>query len=127
MPREPIPEEVRRFVLTSVLSVPFLEALLLYREARGEALPPTQVGRRLYISERATVEVIEQLLASRFIEPATGDAVGHRFAPEGEVAALVEQVAHYYRSHLVEVTALIHSKTGRMATQFADAFKFRKD
>ena len=95
MPREPIPEDVRRFILTSVLSVPFLEALLLYREARGEALPPTQVGRRLYISERATVEVIEQLLASRFIEPATGDAVGHRFAPEGEVAALVEQVAHY--------------------------------
>jgi len=127
MPREPIPEEIRRFILTSILSVPFLEALLMYREARGEALPPTQVGRRLYISERATAEVIEQLLAARFIEPAGEHVLGHRFAPEGEAAARVEQLAHFYRSHLVEVTALIHTKTGRMATQFSDAFKFRKD
>jgi hypothetical protein len=127
MPREPIPEEIRRFILTSILSVPFLEALLIYREARGEPLPPTQVGRRLYISERATAEVIEQLLAARFIEPAGELGVGHRFAPEGDSAAIVERVAHYYRSHLVEVTALIHSKTGRMAAQFADAFKFRHD
>jgi hypothetical protein len=127
MPREPIPEEVRRFILTSIGSVPLLEALLIYREAHGEALPPTQVGRRLYISERAAAEVIEQLVASRFIEPAGDPAVGHRFAPEGEAAALIDQLAHHYRSHLVEVTALIHSRTGRMAAQFADAFKFRKD
>ena len=33
MPREPIPEELRRFILTSVPTVPFLEALLLFREA----------------------------------------------------------------------------------------------
>ena len=127
MPREPIPEEVRRFILTSILSVQFLEALLLYREARGEPLPPSQVGRRLYISERATAEVIEQLVAAHLIEPAGDLGVGYRFAPEGDMAGTIEQVANYYRSHLVEVTALIHSKTGRMATQFADAFKFRKD
>lgn len=127
MPREPLPEEIRRFIQTSILSVPFLEALLLYREARGEALPPTQVGRRLYISERATAEVIEQLMAARFIEPAKDHGVGHRFAPEGEAARLVEELAHHYRASLVEVTALIHSKTGRIAAQFAEAFKFRKD
>jgi hypothetical protein len=127
MSREPIPEEIRRFILTAIPSVPFLEALLVYREARGEALAPSNVGRRLYIPERATAEVIEQLVASRFIEPAGDPAVGHRFAPEPELAARIEQLAAYYRSHLVDVTALIHSKTGRIAQQFADAFKLRKE
>ena len=40
---------------------------------------------------------------------------------------MVEQLATSYRSNLVEVTALIHSRTGRMAQQFADAFKLRKE
>lgn len=127
MPREPIAEDVRRFILTSIPSVPFIEALLVYREARGEPLAPSHVGRRLYISERAAAEVIEQLVASRFVQPAVDPAVGHRFGPEPELAGIIERLAGYYRSHLVEVTALIHSKTGRIAHQFADAFKLRKD
>ena len=127
MPREPLPEELRRFILTAIPSVPFLEAMLVYREARGEPLPPQFVVRRLYIPERVAAEVIEQLLAAHFIERAGDPAIGHRFAPEGELAARAEQLAAYYRSHLVEVTELIHSKTGRIAQQFADAFRIRKD
>lgn len=127
MPRDPLPEDVRRFILTSVPSVPFLEALLIYREARGEPLPPTQLSRRLYISETLAAEVVEQLVAARFVIPAEDLGVGHRFAPEEGVAGMVERLAAHYRSHLVEVTSLIHSRTGRMAQQFADAFKLRKD
>ncbi|HUP98699.1 MAG TPA: hypothetical protein VM073_12185 [Usitatibacter sp.] len=127
MPRDPIPEDLRRFILTSVPSVPFLEALLVYREARGEPVPPIQVSRRLYIPERAAAEVIEQLVASRFIQPVGDPGVGHRFAPEQELAPVAEQLASYYRSNLVAVTDLIHSRTGRMAQQFADAFRLRKD
>ena len=96
MPREPIPEELRRFLLTSVPSVPFVEALLLLREARGEPVETTQVARRLSLPEHAAVTVLEQL-------------------------------ASYYRSHLVEITDVIHSRTGRKAQKFADAFKWRKD
>ena len=127
MPRDPLPEDVRRFILTSVPSVPFLEALFIYREARGQPLPPTQLSRRLYISETLAADVIEELLRARFIMPAEDLGVGHRFAPEAGVAGMVEQLAAFYRSHLVEVTALIHSRTGRMAQQFADAFKLRKE
>ena len=79
------------------------------------------------VSERVAAEVIEQLVAARFIAPAGDPAVGHRFAPEPGLAAMVEMIAAYYRSHLVEVTSLIHSRTGRMAQHFADAFKLRKD
>ena len=40
---------------------------------------------------------------------------------------MIERLAHFYRTQLVDVTDLIHSKTGRMAQQFADAFKLRRD
>ena len=37
MPRDSLPEELRRFVLTSIPSVPYVEAMLIYRDARGAA------------------------------------------------------------------------------------------
>ncbi len=128
MPREPIPEDLRRFLLTSVPSVPFIEALLVYREARGEAVETALIARRLYMGERAASGVVEQLVAAGIIAPIGGDKAAHRFAPAPpELAAMVELLASFYRSHLVEVADLVHSKTGRMAQQFADAFKWRKD
>jgi hypothetical protein len=126
MRREPIPEDLRRFILTSVPSVPFVEALLIFREARGAPVTVDLLARRLYLAERGAAEVVEQLRAARFIEPVDG-AGGHRFAPAPELGAMVEMLVIYYRSHLVDVTDLIHSKLGRMAQQFADAFKLRKD
>jgi hypothetical protein len=128
MSREPIPEELRRFILTSVPSVPFVEALLVYRGARGSPVETALVARRLYMGEKAAAEVVDQLAEARFIQPADGaSGPTHRFAPDAALAAMVEQLVAYYRSHLVEVTDLIHSKTSRKAQQFADAFKWKKE
>ena len=126
MPREPIPEDLRRFVLTSVPSVPFVEALLIFREAQGTPVTIDLLARRLYMGERNAAEIVGQLRNSRLIEPVEG-AGGHRYAPAPELADMIEQLAHFYRTQLVDVTDLIHSKTGRMAQQFADAFKLRRD
>lgn len=126
MPREPIPEDLRRFVLTSVPSVPFVEALLIFREAQGTPVTIDLLARRLYMGERNAAEIVGQLRSSRLIEPVEG-AGGHRYAPAPELAGMIEQLAHFYRTQLVDVTDLIHSKTGRMAQQFADAFKLRRD
>ncbi|HUP30615.1 MAG TPA: hypothetical protein VM122_10615, partial [Usitatibacter sp.] len=82
MPREPLPEDLRRFILTSVPSVPFLEALLLFRDAHGAPVTRAAVARRLYLSEAAAGQVVAQLREARVVlEEAGGDA--HRFAPEG--------------------------------------------
>lgn len=126
MPLEPIPEDLRRFILTSVPSVPFVEALLVFREARGDAVTLELVARRLYLNEKTAAEIVEQLRIVRVIEPVEGVG-GHRFAPAPELGVIVELLAKFYRSHLLDVTNLIHSKTRRMAQQFADAFKLRKD
>ena len=127
MPREPIPEELRRFLLTSEPSVPFVEALLLLRESQGEAMETAIIARRLYMPEHAAATVVEQLAAAGIVQPTGGPAPAHRFAPQPELAAIVEMLAAFYRSQLVEVTDVIHSKTGRTARQFADAFRLKKD
>ena len=128
MPREPIPEDLRRFILTSIPSVPFVEAMLIYRDARGAAMSNEFIAKRLYMTERAGGEVVQQLREAGVIEAAGTDPVSFRFRPEGvELAAMLEMLASFYRSNLVDVTDLIHSRTGRRALQFADAFKLRKD
>ena len=121
---DPMPEDLRRFILRSVPSIPFVEALLLFRGQAGSPLTIETVARRLYIPEREAIEIIEQLRAAHVIVAQDG---GNRYAPDPEISGLLDQLASYYRSHLVEVTSLVHSRTGRMAQQFADAFKIRKD
>lgn len=44
MPRESIPEELRRFILTSDPSVPFVEALLIFRNDPQAALDASFVA-----------------------------------------------------------------------------------
>jgi DNA-binding IscR family transcriptional regulator len=126
---EPIPEDLRRFILTSVPSVPFVEALLIFREAADAGGAPVTIellARRLYVSERQAAEILDQLRVARIVETLP-EGAGHRYAANPELAALLEALAAAYRARLVDVTTLIHSRTGRMAQQFADAFKLRKD
>ena len=127
MPREPIPEDLRRFLLTSVPSVPFVEALLLLREGHGQPMETATIARRLYMPEHAAASVVEQLAAAGIVQPTGGTTPAHRFAPQPELAAIVEMLATFYRTNLVEVSDLIHSTTSRTARHFADAFKLKKD
>jgi DNA-binding IclR family transcriptional regulator len=127
MPSEPIPESLRRFVLTSVPSVPWVEALLLFRNANGVPLDTGHVARNLYIAEPAAAEVLAQLAAARVVVR-DEDTGRYRYAPgTPELAERLDTLASHYSSHLVELTDLIHSNRARSAHQFADAFKVRKD
>jgi hypothetical protein len=125
MPPQSIPEELRRFILTSVPSVPFVEAFLLFREKAGSAIPVEQVASRLYIGVTRAAEIVGQLRAAGVVE-AAGES-GHRYAPSAELAPMLDLLAGHYGANLVEVTALIHSRTSRVAHQFADAFRIRKE
>jgi len=123
-----LPEELRRFILTSVPSVPFVEAMLLFRGAGRKPLTTGEIARRLYIGDAGAAEVIAQLQSSGIVQPAEVPATGHRYAPATpELTALLDTLAAFYATHLVQVTDMIHSTTARKATQFADAFRLRKD
>lgn len=118
-----IPDDVRRFVLTSIASVPHLEALLLLR-ATPDVWLAGKVAERLYISEKAAERLLADLCQSGLL-----DCVDHtyRYAPETEfMEQTVDKVARAYSQNLVAMTNLIHSTVERQAHQFADAFNLRK-
>jgi hypothetical protein len=128
MPREPIPDELRRFILTSVPSVPFVEAMLLFMAQPARALPVDDIARGLYIPHSAAAQVVAGLRDAHVVAAEPGNADASRFAPATpELAAMLQQLATFYSRDLIGVTELIHSRTARRAQQFADAFRLRKD
>jgi hypothetical protein len=121
-----LPADVRRFILTSVPSVPYLEAVLLLRAQPQKEWDAAELARRLYVPERTGAELLG-LLGSSGIGQPVGESGALRYAPPGELADLVDRLAHAYSANLVAVTDLIHSRIDRRAQQFADAFRFRKE
>jgi hypothetical protein len=121
-----LPADVRRFVLTSVPSVPYLEALLLLRVDPAQAWDAAQLARRLYVPEQKAAELLT-LLRQSSIAVAASDAGAVRYHPPAELADLLDRVAQAYAADLVTVTGLIHSRIDRRAQRFADAFRFRKE
>lgn len=123
--RADLPPDVRRFILTSVPSVPFLEALLLLRSAPQDPWRAARLAARLYIPERQGGELLRQLAEAGLVtEPEPGS---YTYAARPELSTLIDEVAHAYAANLVAVTDLIHSRVDKRAQQFADAFRLRKD
>ena len=128
MPREPIPDELRRFILTSVPSVPFVEAMLLFMAKPDTALLVDDIARGLYVPRGSAVQVIEALREAQVIAQEPLQAEAFRFAPASpELEHMLRQLSASYARDLIGVTDLIHSRTARRAQQFADAFRLRKD
>ena len=128
MPREPIPDELRRFILTSVPSVPFVEAMLLFMAKEDAALSVDEIARGLYLPRGAALQVIEALREAHIVAADPAQREANRFAPASpELDAMLRNLATFYARDLIGVTDLIHSRTARRAQQFADAFRIRKD
>jgi hypothetical protein len=123
-----IPDDLRRFILTSIPSVAYLEGILLLRKDPAEAMTTAAVARGLYMPESRAAELLALLegagIAAR--EPVSQPAA-YRYAPSPELATMLDRLAGAYGADLVGVTDLIHSGVGKRAYQFADAFRWRKD
>ena len=124
----PVPDDIRRFVLTSIPSVPYLEAVLLLRDAPERAWTAPEVAARLYIPVRSTTDLLEALCAGGLASRDAGDTPGYRYAPrDASLSQMMDALAACYRENLFGVTALIHDAIQKNAVRFADAFKLRKD
>jgi hypothetical protein len=122
-----IPDDVRRFILTSIPSVPHIEALLLMRREPQEAWSKQRIALRLYISEEKASELLNELANTGLISAEAGNAPIYRYAPSGAQSKMVDQVADAYARSLVEVTNMIHGRSVARVQEFAEAFRFRKD
>jgi len=120
-----IPDDVRRFLLGAIPTVPHLEALLLLRAEPSEPWTASRLARRLYVDEGQAASLLRDLHGAGLLQ-----AMGHgyRYDPvEDALADTVSALDAVYARHVVEVAELIHSSSDRKAQRFADAFRLRKD
>jgi hypothetical protein len=122
-----ISDELRRFILTSIPSVPYLEAIMLLRRERARAWTPEGVARNLYLPEATASEIVRGLVAAGIAVQGENAASNYMYQPPLELDALLDRLERLYSVRLVEVTRLIHSSLDRRAQHFADAFRLRKD
>lgn len=129
MRRAEIPDDVRRFILTSVPSVPYLEAILLLRADPDVGWDVRRMAARLYVPERQAAEVLAGLAAAGIARNEDdGETALFRYAPAtAELRERLDALAQAYSANLVGVANLIHSRIDKRAQQFADAFRLRKD
>ncbi len=119
-------DELRRFIY-SIESVPHLEAMLLLHQGPTQVWDEDSLAKRLYLSPQNASKMLRDLCAYGIcVLGATEN--GFRYAPSSGLGALIDELASYYASHLIEVTNVIHARnTGRRTHLFADAFKFKKE
>jgi hypothetical protein len=121
---DPVPGDLRDFIVRYIDSIAQLEALMLLRATSAEEWTPAEVAARLYTSEQDAAEVLARLCDDGLAVCHEGN---YRFGCESpDLGALVDRLAEAYSQQLIPVTNMIHAKPRRIR-QFADAFKFRKD
>jgi hypothetical protein len=108
VPRETLPEAVRRFVVDCLDSVAELEGLLLVRASRTQRWNATTLADRLYISDDQARRVLESLHRLDLMAR-TGEAF--EYGPASETLRRdVDALASAYPRFLIAITDVIHAK-----------------
>ena len=124
MTEEPIPGDIRDFILAHIGSVAQLEALLLLRADAAREWRIPSAAQRLYIDEAGAFDVLNHLCIHGLV---ARDGEIYRYAPAtDELRRMVDRLADAYARYLIPVTNIIHNNPLRLR-RFADAFRFRKD
>ena len=120
-----ISPDLKRFILTSIPSVPHLEAVLLMHGQPGQRRTALEVGARLYVPEQVAAGLLQSLCDGGLLSCDEGK---YWYEPGNpSLDGLLGELASTYAADLVGVTKLIHDATQRTAQRFADAFKLRRD
>lgn len=121
-----IPDNVRRFLLASIPSVPHLEALLLLRAEPAVRWCADTLSRRLYVTTDAAARLLGDLEDAALAVRTESDGYGFA-AGDAALVEVVEQLDAVYSRHVVAIAELIHSSADRKAHRFAGAFRWRKE
>lgn len=128
MKNSAIPDDIRRYVMQRIPSVPYLEAVILMRGAPGAAWSPGLLAERLYTDEEAAAKLLAQLVADGIVQASLGATTTFSYAPASpDLVRVLDELASVYRRNLIEVSTLIHSKAVGKAQILADAFVWRKE
>jgi len=119
-------QEVDRFILESIDSVPHLEALLLVWTTRPKVWSDDELGKRLYLEELAAVAILEDLVSRGLAVAVPGPSKQFRYEA-GERDRLLTALEEAYRRDLIRISTMIHRKASPAVLEFARAFRFTKE
>lgn len=123
----PISDEVRRFIISNIPSIPHLEALLLVRSEPDRQWSISELAKRLFINEQETQAILEYLKTVGVVKTAEENSAFYQYyTPYDDLKKLIDNLAVVYSASLIEVTNIIHSNMDHKAIKFANAFLWRK-
>jgi hypothetical protein len=126
-----IPEEVSRFIIERIDTVPHLEALLLLWESSPKSWSVEEIAVRVYVPPVRAAQIGQDLVRQRLaVSEKEDNAAMERYRYEtswDETGMMMQKIVEAYRHHLVRVANLIHSKASPAVRDFARAFQFKKD
>jgi len=126
MSTEKLTDDLRIFIL-SIPSIPYLEAILLFKGPPVRPWESEAIGRRLYLARDQVKVILRKLCSARICSAVPGRPGQYIYKPESpELDELINKLIDFYAHNLIEVTHLIHANASQKnVQQYADAFKWR--
>ncbi|MFP5249043.1 MAG: hypothetical protein ACLGP3_04370, partial [Acidobacteriota bacterium] len=120
-------EQIDRFVVDEIDSVPQLEALLLIWNRRPRTWTSADLSRELYVSPDFAQDILRSLAQRRLVAE-VGEKTGCYTLRlrSGEMEDLLAALDNGYRHELVRISNLIHEKASHALRDFASAFRFKR-
>ncbi|HEY4359786.1 MAG TPA: hypothetical protein VGN17_02400 [Bryobacteraceae bacterium] len=118
---------VDRFLLDRIDSIPHLEALLLLWNHRPRPWSVQEMANGLFLSQDLSKQILDDLAGQRLAAIVEGVTPAYRYEPEPQKDQILAAVDATYRSDLIRVSRLIHSKPSAALRDFARAFRLKKE
>jgi len=115
------------FLLEQIDSIPHLEALLLLWNSRPRLWTAEDVGKALFLKTDAARLILADLVRKKLISVSREQPEAFWYEQEAERDMILTAVDSAYRTDLIRVTRLIHSKPSAAVRAFAQAFRLKKD
>lgn len=121
-------QQVDRFIVDEIDSVPQLEALLLFWKNRPQVWSSESLAKALYVSPEVSRDILAHLAQRQLIFEVEGSEDQFALSADSEEKQrLLASLDVIYRRELVRVSNMIHTKASRGVRDFADAFRLKKE
>jgi hypothetical protein len=127
---DPLPREVKRFIYKHLHGFSQLELLLHLHDNPSEPITAAMAARELRLGDEQAANLLKDLHARGLL--AISDSherrESYRYEPSTrELARQVDALAEMYPTYRHRIVQLIFSKPPDSVTDFAQAFRLRKD
>jgi len=122
---EPVPENVRRFVIQHVQSIAQLEILLLVSSSSERWWTVKEIYKALLNNEAMVQKTLDDFTHRRLV--VKSDSETYQFSSLEEDRALMRSTAEIYRDRPGKIVQLIYETPASEIEEFARAFRIRKE